>query len=132
MPPKAPRFPLAEADAVPRVVAEALLHRAELASLEFDEAKGHAGVTATLTALASVLLLLAGFTATLAIAASVWAREDRGIILGSLALAYLVAASALWFLVARRFKTWVAFPDTRDQFHQDCACIHAVATSLRP
>lgn len=116
---------------MPRVVTEALVHRAELASLEFEEAKRHGAVTFALTALASGLVLLAGFTATFALAASVWTREDRGLILGCVALAYLVAAGALGLFIARRLRTWVAFPDTCKQFLEDCACIHELATAPR-
>ena len=125
------RFPFTGGESVPRVVVEALGHRAELASLEFEEAKRHGAMTVILTALAWCLLLLAGFTATFALAASVWTREDRGLILSCVALAYLVAAVSLGLFVIRRIRTWVAFPDTCKQFLEDCACIHELATAPR-
>ena len=126
------RFPFSGGETVPSVVAEALVHRAELASLELEEAKRHGMVTVVLTAVASGLLLLAGFTSTFALAACVWTREDRGVILSCVALAYLLAAVSLGLFVVRRLRTWVAFPETCKQFREDCACIHGLATSPRP
>jgi len=87
--------PLAAPGSVPRVVVEALMHRGELISVELKEAQAHAARTAVSALLAGALLLLGGFAGTFAVAAAVWNRDDRGLILGLLTLAYLASAAAL-------------------------------------
>jgi hypothetical protein len=121
--------PLGAVGSIPRVVVEALIHRGELASFEMKEAQTHGAVTAVFAALGAVFLLLGGFAGTLAIAASVWQREDRGLILGLVTLAYLVMAAALGFVAANRFKTWRPFAETYRQFQADSACVHEILNS---
>ncbi len=116
--------PLAAPGSVPRVVVEALMHRGELISVELKEAQVHAARTAVAVVLACALLLLAGFAGTFAVAAAVWNRDDRGLILSLLTLAYLAASAALGFLAARRLRSWQPFAETFRQFHQDCVCLH--------
>jgi uncharacterized membrane protein YqjE len=113
----------------PRVVVEALMHRAELASVELKEARQHGLRTAILAGVSGALLLLGGFCATFALAAAVWNRDDRGLILGLVTVGYLVAAGILAFLAARRMKTWKPFSETARQFREDSACIHDIINS---
>jgi hypothetical protein len=87
-----------------RVVVEALVHRA-------------------------ALLLLGGFCATFALAAAVWNRDDRGLILGMVTVGYFVAAGILAFLAARRMKNWKPFAESARQFREDSACIHDIINS---
>ena len=115
--------PLAAPGSVPRVVVEALMHRGELISVELKEARLHAARTAVAAVLACALLLLAGFAGTFAVAAAVWSREDRGLILGLLTLAYLAGSAALGFVAARRLRSWQPFSETLRQFRQDSVCL---------
>jgi uncharacterized membrane protein YqjE len=116
--------PVAAPGSVQRVVVEALMHRGELISVELREARAHAARTAVAALLAAALLLLGGFAGTFAVAAAVWNREDRGMILGLLTIAYLAGAVALGFVAARRLRSWQPFAETFRQFHQDCTCLH--------
>jgi uncharacterized membrane protein YqjE len=116
--------PLAAPGSVPRVVVEALMHRGELISVELKEAQAHAARTAVSALLAGALLLLGGFAGTFAVAAAVWNRDDRGLILSLLTLAYLACAVALGYVAARRLRSWHPFAESFRQFHEDCACLH--------
>jgi UPF0716 family protein affecting phage T7 exclusion len=53
----------------------------------------------------------------------VWSRPDRGLILGILTLAYVVASAVLGFIAARRLGTWQPFAETRRQLGEDAACL---------
>jgi uncharacterized membrane protein YqjE len=123
--------PLDASGSSPRVVVEALVHRSELASVEFQEAREHAIRTAIAVWFSAAFLLLFGFTATVAVAASVWHREDRGLILSLLALGYLVVAAVLSWVSVRRIKQWEPFSETRRQFHEDCACVQEIISSAK-
>jgi|HubBroStandDraft_1064217.scaffolds.fasta_scaffold1348219_1 uncharacterized membrane protein YqjE len=109
---------------VPRIVVEGLMHRGELAALELREARTYAASTAVAAAAAAALALLGGFAGTFAIAAAVWERPDRGLIMGLVTLAYFIGAAALAWWVAARLKTWRPLAETLYQFREDCACIH--------
>jgi len=124
-----PGTPLATPGSVPRVVVEALAHRGELALLELDEARRHGAGTAAAAMFSAALLLLGGFAGTFALAAAVWSRADRGLIIGLLALAYLAASAALGYIAARRLRYWQPFAETRRQFSEDVACLHGVLGS---
>jgi uncharacterized membrane protein YqjE len=115
--------------AAPRVVVDALIHRGELASIELTEATQHGAGTAIAAVLSVALLLLGGFAGTFALAAAVWQRPDRGLILGLVTLAYLLGSAALGFVAFRRLKGWQPFSETRRQFHEDCACINDMFNS---
>jgi uncharacterized membrane protein YqjE len=121
--------PLTSPGSTPRVVVEALTHRGELASVELKEASQHGSRTAILAGVSGVLLLLGGFSATFALGAAVWDSPHRGLILGLVTLAYLVAAGALAFVAARRMRTWKPFSESARQFRADCACIHEIINS---
>ena len=69
-----------------KILLEATVHRGELATLELSEARDHACATLLVGVGASVLALLGGFSATFALAALVWDRPDRGLILGLVSL----------------------------------------------
>lgn len=121
--------PLTAPGSTPRVVVDALIHRAELASVELKEARQHGLRTAILAGASGALLLLGGFCATFAIAAAVWDRSDRGLILGFVTLGYFIAAGSLAFAAARRMKTWRPFSETARQFREDCACVQDIINS---
>lgn len=121
--------PLDAPGSAPRVIVEALTHRGELAALELREAQQHGFCTAVIMAFAAGLVLLAGFAATIAVAAAVWDRPNRGAILGWVALGDLAVAGLLALVASRRLKTWQPFAETTRQFHEDCACIHDVIAS---
>jgi hypothetical protein len=107
----------------PRILAEGLLHRGQLASLEFGEARSHAAKTGALAAAACAFALLGGFTGTLALAALVWDREDRSLILGLVALAYLAGTAGFAWWAASRFMSWRPMAESRNQIREDCTCI---------
>lgn len=107
----------------PHILAEGLLHRAQLASLEFAEARAHAAKTFALAAAAFGFALLAGFACTLSLAAAVWERSDRVTILGLVALAYLLATAGFAWWAARRFSAWRPMCESRNQIREDYACI---------
>ena len=107
----------------PRIILEGLAHRGELAALELVEARNHAAATTVMAMLVAVLTLLGGFAGTFAIAAAVWERPDRGLILAGLTLAYFVGAVGLGWWIARRLKTWRPLSETRRQLGEDGACL---------
>lgn len=115
--------PLPELGPAPRIILEGLSHRGELATLELTEARNHATVTAIFTALAAALVLLAGFAGTIAIAALVWHRDDRGLLLSLVTFIYLLGAGAFAWLAANRLKTWSPLTETRHQLGEDYVCI---------
>lgn len=114
---------LAALGATPRIVLEGMSHRGQLATLELAEARNHAALTASLAALAGALTLLAGFALTFAIAASVWHRDDRGLILGLVTCAYVIGAGGLAWWVVNRLKTWRPLAETRHQLSEDYECL---------
>ncbi|MBL9187087.1 MAG: phage holin family protein [Opitutaceae bacterium] len=106
-----------------RIVVEGLAHRGELAALEFAEARDHVVKSAAVMLGATACALLTGFAGTFAIAALVWQREDRGLILGLVTLAYALGAAGLGLLAARRLRAWRPLAETRHQLGEDCACV---------
>jgi uncharacterized membrane protein YqjE len=108
------------------VIVESLVHRGELAALELREAQQHGFRTAVLIGFSGILVLLGGFAGTFALAAAVWQREDRGLILWLVTLGYLAGAAVLAYLVSRRLRNWSPFAETCRQFHADCGCLHDV------
>jgi uncharacterized membrane protein YqjE len=118
--------PLAASGSTPRVVVEALVHRGDLLSVELKEARVHGLRTAIMVGISGVLLLLAAFSGTFALAAAVWQRNDRGLILGLVTLGYLVVSGIFACIVARRLRTWHPFSETVRQFHEDCECVQEI------
>ncbi len=115
--------PFAALGPAPRIVLEGISHRGELATLELAEARNHATVTAVFAALAAALALLGGFAGTFTIAALVWDRDDRGLILGLVTFVYLLGAGTLAWFAANRLKTWRPLAETRHQLGEDYLCI---------
>ena len=107
------------------------MHRGELAAVEFKEAREHGTRTAILVGLSCAFLLLGGFCGTFAIAAAVWERPDRGMILGLITAAYQLPRGALAYVAGRRLGSWKPFAETAKQFQEDCACVHDIAASRR-
>lgn len=124
--------PLAAPGSAPRVIMESLVHRGELAALELREAQQHACRTAILIGVSGILVLLGGFAGTFALAAAVWQRDDRGLILSLVTLVYLAGAAVLAYVGTRRLRDWSPFAETCRQFHADCHCLHdVIATATR-
>jgi len=111
---------------IPRIVADALIHRGELASLELEEARAHGAVTTLTAVFSGILLLLGGVAGILAVAVAIWNRSDRGSILCYIALGFVGAAALLGVLATRRLRAWRPFSGTREQFYRDCACMQDV------
>ena len=123
--------PLAAPGSVPHVVVEALMHRGELALLELDEVRRHGAWTVAAIMASAALLLLGSIAGTFAVAAAVWSRPDRGLILGLITLAYLIASAAFGWFAATRLKSWQPFGELRRQLGEDGACLRGVL-SQRP
>jgi uncharacterized membrane protein YqjE len=124
MPIEAPSPPLAALGPTPRILVEGLMHRGELASLELREARVHAASTFIIAGLAAALILLGGFAGTFALAASVWHRGDRGLILGLATVAYLIGAAVLGWWTVHRIRSWHPLPESRRQAQEDFICLH--------
>lgn len=124
--------PLAALGPTPRIVLESLAHRGQLASVELVEARNHAALTTALAVFAAALTLLAGFAGTFTVAALVWQRDDRGLILGLVTLAYVLGAAALGWLAANRLKTWRPLAETRHQLGEDYTCLRQFLHTSTP
>jgi len=115
-----------DSPSVPKLIAGALIHRGELAALEWGEARTHGAVTALYAGLTSVFFLLGGMACTFAIAAAVWDRSDRGTLLFGLALAYIGLSAWAGWAAYRRLRAWIPFSETRRVLHGDCATIRGM------
>jgi len=109
---------------MPRIVIEGLAHRGRLAHLELREARVHLTATAAMAGAAGVLALLGGLAGTFAIAAAVWDRPDRGLVLCLVTIAYFVGAAGLAWGLSRRMRSWRPFEETLYQIREDCSCLH--------
>ncbi len=105
-----------------RVVLTGLAHRGELAAVEAGEARDHLTTSILIGAGVFALALLAGIALTFTVAAAVWHRDDRGLLLGLLTAAYLVGASGLAWALARRLRAWRPLRETRRQMRADGDC----------
>jgi uncharacterized membrane protein YqjE len=119
---------LAAPGSVPRVVVEAIVHRSELASLELREASAHGVRTVALVVFCGTLLLLAGIAGTFAVAAAVWDRPNRSMILALLSVGYLAVSAGLGYAAARRLSTWKPLAESFKQLREDCACLRDILT----
>ncbi len=115
-----------------RIIVEGLLHRGELASLELSDARSHFAMTGAVAGVAGALALLCGLTGTLALAALVWERGDRAVILGLVALGYLLGAGALGWWLAIRLRSWRPLAETRYQLKEDCECLNQYLSAKAP
>jgi uncharacterized membrane protein YqjE len=113
-----------------KILAEALMHRGELAAFELAEARAHAIVTVLVGIAGFVLTLLGGMTITFTLAASVWDRPDRSLILGLVSMGYLVAAGLLFGFAVYRLLAWHPLEETRRQMRDDRSCIQSILTPL--
>lgn len=120
---------LDQAGPAARVLLPALAHRGELAALEAGEAGDHLAGSLALTLGAAILTLLAGFAATFAFAAFVWAREDRGLLLSLVAGAYFLGAIGLAGFTVRRLRRWRPLAETRRQLLADQTCLRDLIPS---
>lgn len=107
-------------------------HRAELAAIELGEARDHLAGSFALGLGATVLAVLGGFALNLALAAAVWHRDDRGLILLGLAFAQLAAAVAAAVFCARRVHRWRPLAETRRQLREDRECLQNLMPSSDP
>ena len=112
-----------------RIMLSGLRHRGELALLEAGEAGDHLAGSFALGLGAVVFAVLGGFAVNLALAAAIWHRDDRGLLLGVLALAELLLALGAGLLVARRLRRWRPLAETRRQLDEDCECIQGLLPS---
>jgi uncharacterized membrane protein YqjE len=104
----------------------AVEHRAALAALELAEAQRLCLRTLTVAVLGAVLLLLAGGTVALLVAAVYWDTEYRVLALALLGGVELVAGVAgVWFALAR-WRRWAPFEHTRDQLDKDASCLREI------
>lgn len=106
-----------------RVVVKGLRHRGELAAIETGEAGEHLAGSLALGVGSLVFAVLGGFAVNFAVAASLWHRDDRGLLLALFAGLQLLLAVATGLLVARRLRRWHPLPETRRQLREDCECV---------
>lgn len=108
---------------------ESVAHRAELATLELDEAREHITGSLLLAGVTAALVLFTGFAVTLLVACLVWDLPNRGWWLGGLCAVYLGAALATGFILTRRVRMWLPLAETRSQLHQDYRCLNQLFKS---
>jgi len=106
-----------------RVVLSGLAHRSELAAVETGEARNHIVASVLIGVGVLAFTTLAGLALTFTIAAAVWHRDDRGLILGLLTASYLLLALGLGWGLIRRLRSWSPLHETRRQLCEDVACI---------
>jgi uncharacterized membrane protein YqjE len=111
---------------------DALTHRAELVTLEIDEARSHAQTSALLLGVSMVLALLGGFAVTLTLAVLVWDNPHRGWWLAALCAAYLVGAAGAAWALRNRLKTWRPFAEIRTQIKEDHQCLIQLIKAIVP
>jgi uncharacterized membrane protein YqjE len=117
---------LKRAGPVARAVLDGVGHRAQLALLELGEMKDRITSSLLMGVIALVLSLLGGIALTFAIAAAVWHRDDRGLWLALLTLAYFVTAGVLAMVMMRRLKRLEFLPETSRQLNEDRLCLGAL------
>lgn len=116
----------------PGVILEGLAHRGDLIALELGDARDHAARTAVAAILAVAGAVLTGFATLFALAALVWHRDDRGLIMSVAALAFLIGTVASGWWAARRLKSWQPLAETRRQLAADRACLESLLPKSAP
>jgi uncharacterized membrane protein YqjE len=111
---------------------ESVAHRAELAALEFEEARDHVAGSSLLAGIVAALTLFAGFAFTLLVASLVWELPSRGWWLGGLCGLYVAAAVTAGSMLARRLRTWRPLGETQTQLQQDYQCLSQLIKSNAP
>lgn len=109
-----------------RAVLDGIGHRTQLALIEVSDLKDKVTSSLLLGVAALVLSLLGGIALTFAIAACVWHREDRGLWLGLLTLAYFITAGVLAMVMTKRLKRLEFLPETSRQLNEDRLCLGAL------
>ena len=109
-----------------KVLLEAAVHRAEIATLELTVAREQALATALVGLAAFVLILLGGFTASFTLAALVWDLPHRALILGLAGLGCFLGAGVLIWIAASRLKRWHPLKETRQQLRSDHVCLQDI------
>ncbi|MFT3867494.1 MAG: phage holin family protein [Nibricoccus sp.] len=104
------------------------VHRGELVALELSQLSHHALLTVVAALVAAALFLLGGFAATFMIAAMVWDMPERTLILGLVALGYLLVGGSMIWLAAYRIRAWRPFLETRRQLRSDSDCLQNLLT----
>lgn len=110
----------------------ALSHRGELAALEVGEARDHLAGTVALGLGATALTVLGGFALNFAVAASIWHRGDRALLLALFAGVQLALAAGLVFWTHRRLGRWQPLRETRRQLRQDGEMLQALLPGGAP
>ena len=109
-----------------KVFLEAGVHRGELAALELSQVSEYAFLTVTAWLAAVGFVLLGGFAGTFMLAAMVWDRPDRTMILGLITLIYFLCAGLFVYVTVARAKKWRPFCEIRRQLHNDNQCLQAI------
>ena len=117
---------------VGRAVIDGLGQRGDLLLLDLAAARARLFSVLSLCMLAGGLALLAGFALTLAYAAAVWHRPDRGFLIAIAAIAYLGLTGLFAALAARKIRNWSPFEDTRAQLAEDRRCLNDLLSPDEP
>jgi len=112
------------------LLSESAAHRAELASLEVEEARDHALVSVLLAAGTAALTLFTGFAVTLLLASLAWDSPNRAWWLTGLCAAYLGAALVGGFTLSRRLRDWRPLNETQAQLQEDFQCLSQLIKSV--
>ncbi|MGC4072738.1 MAG: phage holin family protein [Nibricoccus sp.] len=111
------------------VLARGLDHRAELASLELEEARDHANGLFGLFLLGAIAALLTGFALNFFVAALWWDTPHRLLSLGLLAVVQGAVAAAALITALRRSRKWHPLAQTFAQLKKDSQCIRELLHS---
>jgi len=87
-----------------KIVFEAIFHRGEIVAVELSQVREYVFLVVIAGHLAVGFAILGGFAVTFMVAAMVWDRPDRTMILGLVAVLYLVLAAALGIFTALRIR----------------------------
>lgn len=123
---------LRRAGPVGRAMIDGASHRLRLANLELADLRDQIVSSLLLVLAALVLALMGGIAATFAIAAALWHREDRGLWLVLLTLAYFGVACVLAAVAALRLRRLELLPETSRQIDEDRLCLGALLNDERP
>jgi uncharacterized membrane protein YqjE len=106
-----------------RVLFAGVQHRAELAAIEFAEARTTVVACAVWWAVAFMLLMLGAATLTAGVAAAFWDTHYRLVALAVMAVTYLAGAAFCFLRVRRHLRCWQPFRDTAGQLRKDALCL---------
>ncbi len=109
---------------------ESAAHRAELASLEVEEARDHSLISILLAAALAAFILFTGFAVTLLFASLVWDNPNRVWWLAGLCVVYLGAAVWSGLTLTRRLRDWRPLDETQAQLKEDFQCLSQLIKSI--